>query len=102
MDALYDNMITIDRDYDNEGYQELSNRLHAQYSLIPRVQEDTFPLYFSEIMGGDKVKGQNCQAYRQWNYHNECIFFLAGSVLLRDMVQDAGRRRFLCCTRGWL
>ncbi len=34
----------------------MAERLHSQYFVLPPDKDDAFPLYFEEILGGDKVR----------------------------------------------
>ena len=34
----------------NESYEDIEQRLRPQYLLIPKIEEDAFPKYFTEIM----------------------------------------------------
>ncbi|TRY68570.1 hypothetical protein TCAL_06919 [Tigriopus californicus] len=47
----------------SESGPEIANRLYDQYLLIPRIPEDTFPLNFAEIMGGEHAAAYFCRTW---------------------------------------
>ena len=50
--AAYDMAFYTD-DYEKESYQDLAERLRAQYLLLPPAGGDAFPLYMNDMMCGD-------------------------------------------------
>ncbi len=38
---------------DTESYMDMADKMRKEYLLLPTIKGDTFPMYFSEVMGGD-------------------------------------------------
>ena len=46
--------ISVLQDFENEQYQELARRLAPQYLVLDKEKDDAFPLYFEDMMTGDR------------------------------------------------
>ena len=50
--AAYD-MAFYTEDYDKGSFAEMAARIHSDFLLLPAVQNDSFPLYCSDMFSGD-------------------------------------------------
>ena len=58
-----DKAVLFQRDFGNESHEEMAQRMHKQYLLLPFEKEDGFPSHFSEMWGGSKSAAYYCSTW---------------------------------------
>ena len=56
-------MAFYSEDYEAEQYTDLAARLADQFLVLPREKEDSFPLYFEEMLTGHWAAGYFSQIW---------------------------------------